>query len=120
MIGSAVPGSHRRWSRSNPRSPSGDGGPATNVTFNNPRDLVFGPDGRLYIADELNHRIRAIDLATGLINTVAGNGNATFFGDGGPATGAGLNRPGGLDFDAQGMLYIADTYNHRIRRVTLP
>ena len=99
---------------------SGDGGPATNATFNNPRDLVFGPDGRLYIADELNHRVRAIDLATGLINTVAGNGNATFFGDGGPATGAGLNRPGGLDFDAQGMLYIADTYNHRIRRVTLP
>jgi DNA-binding beta-propeller fold protein YncE len=97
----------------------GDGGPALAASFNNPRDLVFGPDNRLYVADELNHRIRAIDLTTGTITTVAGNGLAAFIGDGGPATASSLYRPAGLEFDADGHLYIADTYNHRIRRVTL-
>ena len=98
----------------------GDGGPALSADLNNPRDLAFGPDGRLYIADEFNHRIRALDLATGTIETVAGNGEEGFSGDGGPALSAALNRPAGLDFDPQGRLYIADTYNHRIRRVVLP
>jgi len=96
----------------------GDGGPALAASFNNPRDLVFGPDNRLYVADELNHRVRAIDLTTGTITTVAGNGVAAFIGDGGPATTSSLYRPAGLEFDADGHLYIADTYNHRIRRVT--
>ena len=98
---------------------SGDGGPATGASLNNPRDIVVGPDGRLYVADELNHCIRAVDLSTGTIATVAGNGAADFAGDGGPATQASLNRPGGIVFDAHGHLYIADTYNHRIRHVTL-
>lgn len=97
---------------------SGDGGPAIDASLNNPRDIVFGPDNRLYVADELNHRVRAIDLTTGTITTVAGNGLAAFVGDGGPATTSSLNRPAGLEFDAVGHLYIADTYNHRIRRVT--
>ena len=96
----------------------GDGGPGIAESLNNPRDLVIGPDGRLYIADEKNHRVRAIDLSTGIITTVAGNGAAAFSGDGGPAVSASLNRPAGLDFDANGYLYIADTYNHRIRRVS--
>ncbi len=95
----------------------GDGGPATAAALNNPRDLALGPDGRLYVADELNHRVRAIDLSTGFIETVAGNGVEGFGGDGGPAPAAMLNRPAGLEFDGQGRLYIADTYNHRIRRV---
>ncbi len=98
---------------------SGDGGQATEASFYNPRDIVFGPDNRLYVADELNHRVRAIDLTTGIITTVAGNGVAEFAGDGGPATTSSLNRPAGLEFDAEGYLYIADTYNHRIRRVSL-
>ena len=98
----------------------GDGGPALSAALNNPRDLAFGPDGRLYIADELNHRIRVLDLATGIIETVVGSGAEGFSGDGGPALSAALNRPAGLDFDPQGRLYIADTYNHRIRRVVLP
>ena len=98
----------------------GDGGPALSAALNNPRDLAFGPDGRLYIADELNHRIRALDLATGIIETVVGSGAEGFAGDGGPALSAALNRPAGLDFDPQGRLYIADAYNHRIRRVVLP
>lgn len=95
----------------------GDDGQATEASLNNPRDLVFGPDGRLYVADELNNRVRAIDLSTGIITTVAGDGLKSFGGDGGPATLAHLNRPAGLDFDADGNLYIADSYNHRIRRV---
>ena len=99
---------------------AGDNGSALDAAFNNPRDLAFGPDGRLYIADEFNHRIRALDLVTGTIATVAGNGDEGFAGDGGPATSAALNRPAGLAFDARGQLYIADTYNHRIRKVTLP
>ena len=96
----------------------GDGGPAIEAALNNPRDLVVGSDGRLYIADELNHRIRAIDLSSGTIATVAGTGVAGFAGDGQAALQAALNRPAGLELDAQGYLYIADTYNHRIRRVT--
>jgi len=98
---------------------AGDGGDARTAQLNNPRDLEFGPDGRLYIADELNHRIRAIDLDTGIIETVAGNGNAAFSGDAGDPLEASLNRPAGLEFDSEGRLYIADTYNHRIRRVRL-
>ena len=98
----------------------GDGDPALSAALNNPRDLAFGPDGRLYIADEFNHRIRALDLATGIIETVAGSGEEGFSGDGRPALSAALNRPAGIDFDLQGQLYIADTYNHRIRRVVLP
>ena len=98
----------------------GDGGDALAASLDNPRDIQFGPDGRLYIADEHNHRVRALDLSTGTITTVAGNGMAGFSGDGGPAEQASLNRPAGIEFDGQGRLYIADTYNHRIRRVTLP
>ena len=97
---------------------SGDNGLAIEASLNNPRDIVFGPDGRLYVADEFNHRIRAIDLTTGIITTIAGNGQEGFSGDGGLATEAALNRPAGLDFDAEGYLYIAETYNHRIRRIT--
>ncbi len=96
---------------------AGDGGPAIEASLNNPRDIVFGPDSRLYVADEFNHRVRAIDLTTGTITTVAGNGVPGFTGDGGPATASSLNRPAGLEFDAEGRLYIVDTYNHRIRRV---
>ena len=98
----------------------GDGGPARSAAFNNPRDLALGLDGRLYIADEFNHRIRVLDLATGIVETVVGSGEEGFAGDSGPAGSAALNRPAGLDFDPQGRLYIADTYNHRIRRVVLP
>jgi len=99
------------------KSFGGDDGPAIDASFNNPRDIAFGPDGRLYVADEFNNRIRAIDMTTGIITTVAGNGTQGFSGDGGPATAASFNRPAGIDFDAEGHLYIADTYNYRIRIV---
>jgi sugar lactone lactonase YvrE len=95
----------------------GDGGPATAAMLNLPRDLELGPDGRLYIADTDNHRIRAVDLGTGVITTIAGNGQAGFSGDGGPATEASFARPFGVAFDRQGQMYVADTFNNRIRKV---
>lgn len=97
---------------------SGDGGPGVNAQINMPREIAFGPDGRLYIADQYNHRVRALDMSTGIIETVAGNGEAGFSGDGGDAKSAQLNRPNGFAFH-DGYLYIADTENHRVRRVTL-
>lgn len=100
---------------------AGDDGPGAKAQLNNPRDLEMGPDGRLYIADELNHRIRALDLATGVITTVAGNGKEDFSGDHGPATEASLNRPTGIEFSLDGKtMYVADSHNFRIRAVTLP
>lgn len=95
----------------------GDGGPGPQAQLNNPRDLEIGPDGRLYIADELNHRIRALDVETLTIETVAGTGRAEFAGDGGPAGEASLNRPTGIAFAADGTMYIGDSHNHRIRTI---
>jgi streptogramin lyase len=99
---------------------SGDGGPAAEAQINNPRKLTLGPDGRLYFGDEYNHRIRAIDLETGIITTVAGNGTPTFAGDGLPPTEASLDRPTGVSFSPEGDMYILDTNNNRIRRVLQP
>ena len=96
---------------------SGDGGPATDASLNYPRDAAIGGDGRLYIADTDNHRIRAVDLTSGTIITYAGNGEATFGGDGGLPDMASLKRPWGIGFDPTGNLYIADTFNNRIRKV---
>ncbi|MBI6545683.1 MAG: hypothetical protein HY692_02755, partial [Cyanobacteria bacterium NC_groundwater_1444_Ag_S-0.65um_54_12] len=70
----------------------------------------------LYIADGYNHRIRKVNSA-GIITTAAGSGSAGFSGDGGPATAAQLNRPNGVTVDNDGNVYIADTDNHRIRKL---
>ena len=72
--------------------------------------------GNLYIADAGNHRIRKVD-ASGNITTVAGNGTHGYSGDGGAATSASLNNPSGVAVDGAGNIYIADTYNQRIRKV---
>lgn len=96
---------------------SGDGGDATRARLNNPRDLQISENGRvLYIADEMNHRVRALDTESGEIDTVAGNGEKGYDGEGDEPTRTALNRPSGLALDADGLLYISDTYNHRIRR----
>jgi trimeric autotransporter adhesin len=97
----------------------GDGGQARLALLNRPRDLEIGPDGRLYIADTENHRIRVVNLLTGVIDTVAGNGKPGFSGEQGMATAAALQRPFGIGFDKSGDLMIADTYNNRIRRVRM-
>ena len=87
--------------------------------FVRPNGLAFCADERrLFIADTDNHRIRAVDPATGVITTVAGNGTAGFGGDGGDPTAASLQRPWGVALDAAGNLFIADTFNNRIRMVT--
>jgi hypothetical protein len=70
-----------------------------------------------FIADSNNHRVRRVDMATGVIATVAGNGASGFSGDGDSATVASLNLPGGVAVDTQGNLFIADSANHRIRKV---
>ena len=95
---------------------SGDGDQATLARLNSPRAIdALGSD--FYFADELNHRIRRVDGATGVIQTVAGNGIAGFGGNGGPATQANLNRPAAVAVAPNGDLLIADTGNHQIRRV---
>jgi DNA-binding beta-propeller fold protein YncE len=95
---------------------NGDG-PATEAQINNPRDMTFGPDGRLYFADEMNHRVRALDVQTLFLETVAGTGQAGLDGDGGKAAEALFAGPAGVSFDQEGALYVTDTLNHRIRKV---
>jgi sugar lactone lactonase YvrE len=101
---------------------SGDGGPALDAQLAYPMDMELGPDGRLYVAERDNHVIRAIDLASGIVETVAGTGTKcdTAQGpcaDGLPAREMQLHSPYGIAFDAAGNMYIADTDNHRIVKV---
>src|SRR5438552_723994 len=96
---------------------AGDGGAATGASLNQPRGVALDASGNLYIADQSNLRIRKVDAASGIITTVAGNGSPAFAGDGGAATSASLNEPSGVALDASGNLYIADQFNHRIRKV---
>ena len=95
---------------------SGDGGPATSASLSFPSGVAIDSDGNLYIADENNSRIRKV--SSGTIMTVAGNGKAGFSGDGGAATSASLCGPSGVAIDSAGILYIADTCNNRIRRIS--
>lgn len=100
----------------------GDGGPASDSILNTPWGLALDGAGNLYIADTLNNVVRRIAAGDGTIATVAGGGTGCPgqidpAGDGCPATSAALNTPQGVTVDAAGNLYIADTYNHRIRRV---
>jgi hypothetical protein len=96
----------------------GDGGKATEAQFNNIKDLEMGPDGRLYVCDTDNNRIRAIDLKTGTVESVAGTGKqGSAAVDGVKAKEIELYRPLGIAFDGKGALYIADTFNSRIVKI---
>ena len=95
---------------------SGDSSAATAASLNEPYGLAFDGSGNLYIADGINHRIRKV-TPSGIIFTFAGNGIPAFAGDSSAATAASLNFPAGIAFDDSGNLYIADTYNNRIRKV---
>ena len=99
-----------------PAGYSGDGGPATQAGLNNPWGVAVGPDGSVYIADTGSNRIRKVD-SKGIITTVAGNGSSGYSGDGGPATQTSLYYPSGVAVGPDGSIYVADTYNQRIRRV---
>src|SRR4051812_19201932 len=95
---------------------SGDGGPAIAASFIARRAAVDG-SGNIYISDPSFGRVRKVDVATGIITTVAGNGTRGFAGDGGQATSASFNSPWGLALDPSGNLYIVDKDNNRVRKV---
>ena len=96
---------------------SGDGGPGTQAQINNPYGLTVGPDGALYVCEIGNHLIRRLDMKTGKVSTVAGNGKPGYAGDGGPATQASLNEPYEIRFDKQGNMFFVEMKNNLIRRV---
>src|SRR6202011_493976 len=108
----------------------GDGGLSTKATFQAPTGMAFDHSGKLYVADFWADRVRRID-SKGIITTIAGSGPTTgertysnpdpnqgFSGDGGPATAARFYAPLGLAFDSRGTLYVADSLNGRVRRIS--
>jgi uncharacterized repeat protein (TIGR01451 family) len=103
------------------RGYSGDGGPATQAQFSftglGDTILRFDPDGNLIVSDSYNNRVRRVDLATGIVNTIAGTGVAGNAGDGGDATDAQFNLPHGICFDPAGNMYIGDSVNSSIRKI---
>jgi DNA-binding beta-propeller fold protein YncE len=96
---------------------TGDGGPAQSATFNGPKELAVDSAGNIWIVDTENHAIRFIEASAKQIWTVAGTGKAGGDGDGGPAIKARLDRPHGVAIGPDGSCWIADTNNHRLRRV---
>jgi DNA-binding beta-propeller fold protein YncE len=99
---------------------SGDGGPATVASFNEPYGIAIDRNDNIYVADRHNHCVRQIDIVSGIVTTFAGTGAAGYAGDGGPAPRARLIEPNGLGLDpSQHHLYIADVADHRVRVVDL-
>jgi uncharacterized protein YjdB len=94
---------------------TGDGGLATAATLNGPARLVFDGGRKLYLTDQVNSKVRVVDLSTGIISTAIGTGVGGFSGDYGPATAAQIKWPAGLAMDKNGHLFVCDIPNHRIR-----
>ncbi|HXI01835.1 MAG TPA: hypothetical protein VNI57_01535 [Candidatus Saccharimonadales bacterium] len=109
---------------------SGDGGPALQAHLNTPNGLALAANRYLFVADSLNNRVRMVDLSTGIIDTVAGNGTRTHWidgeggdptddlGDGGPAAQATFAYPATVELGPDGGLYVGDGLNYRVRRVS--
>ncbi|QDT04401.1 NHL repeat protein [Rubripirellula lacrimiformis] len=98
---------------------SGDDGPALDATFNWPHEVRSDPAGNLYIADTRNHVIRRIDSESGIITTIAGDGTEGFAGDGESGDRVRFRQPHSVVLDDAGGLIVADTVNHRLRRIDL-
>jgi DNA-binding beta-propeller fold protein YncE len=99
---------------------TGDNGPATAATLNEPYELRFDPQqGDLYVVERMNHVVRKIDAKTGVITTLAGTGKPGFAGDNGPARHAQFSQPHSIQFDPAGDLYVCDILNHRVRRIDM-
>ena len=96
---------------------AGDGGPSTQALASEPFMCAFDIQGNLYECEATNHCVRRVDKATGVITTVAGNGEQGYSGDGGPATQATLSSPYSLQVDATGDIYIVDRLNAAVRKV---
>jgi len=97
---------------------TGDGGIATAASLNYLFAGCVDDSGNVYITDVFSNRIRKVNAYTGIISTVAGNGTSGYTGDGLLATNAELNEPEGIAVDTAGNLYIGDSYNHVVRKVT--
>ena len=95
----------------------GDGGPARDAAFYHPEHLAFDSKGDLYVCDNSNDRIRKIDMQTGTITTLLGNGQRASNGDGGPATEASVLMPDSICFDANDNMYVGEKYGHKVRKV---
>lgn len=97
----------------------GDDGPALAASFNAPHEIRVDEKGNLYIADTRNHCIRWIEAETGLVRRLAGDGKPGFGGDGGPGIEAQFDQPHSIVLDGEGGVLVADTKNHRLRRIDL-
>jgi DNA-binding beta-propeller fold protein YncE len=93
---------------------AGDGGPAVQAQLSGPKGIAIAPDGRVFINDTESHTVRRIDPQTGVIDTVIGNGTRGDGPDGAPRSCL-LARPHGIFIDRAGVIYVADSENHRIR-----
>eukprot|EP01038_Epipyxis_sp_PR26KG_P010680 gene10680-14343_t len=98
---------------------NGDGGRADSALFDNPWNLVFDSKGNMFVSDDGSNKIRKIASGTYTITTIAGTGKGSFSGDGGSAISATLGGPKGLYMDTSDKLYVAESLNHRIRRVNI-
>ena len=96
---------------------AGDGFAATAALLNTPGSVILDTSGNVYFVDLNNIRIRKIEVASGIIKTIAGNGTNGFYGDGLPSTVSVLSAPSSICFDKHGNLYISDQNNYRVRKI---
>ncbi|HSY77592.1 MAG TPA: PKD domain-containing protein, partial [Bacteroidia bacterium] len=103
---------------SNGRGYSGDGGLAIHAELASPSGVALDDSGNIYIADEINNRIRKVTKSTGIITTIAGSGKYAYSGDGGLADTAGFRYPYSLTLDDSGNIYVSDMFDNCIRKIT--